>query len=78
MKAHVCLRFLYDLQELHVFRYNLSEVRHFLQQLCKQLWGFGVIQLQLELQSLQQIVLYIFNGLHIQQTWAVYGIKREL
>lgn len=65
MEAHVCLGFLDDLQELHVLRDDLPEVRHFLQQLCKQLRGLGVVQLQLQLQGLQKVILDVFNGLHI-------------
>lgn len=60
-----------------MFCYNLSEVGHFLQQLGKELGGLGVVQLELELQRLQQVVLYVLNGLHIQQTWAVWGAEEQ-
>ena len=72
VETHVRLRFLYYLQQLHVFCHNLSEVCHFLEQLGKELGGLGVVQLELQLQGLQQVVLYVLNGLHIQQTWAVW------
>lgn len=59
-----------------MFCYNLSEVCHFLEQLGEELRGLGVVQLELELQGLQQVVLYVLNGLHIQQTWAVWESRR--
>ena len=59
-----------------MFCNNLSEVCHFLEKLGKELRGLRVVQLELELQGLQQVVLYVLNGLHIQQTWAVWGSRR--
>lgn len=59
-----------------MFCYNLSEVCHFLEQLGKELGGLGVVHLELELQGLQQVVLDVLNGLHVQQTWAVWGRRR--
>lgn len=75
MKAHVRLCLLYYLQQLHVLCHNLSEVCHFLEQLSKELGGLWVVQLELQLQGLQQIVLNVLDGLHIQQTWAVWGSR---
>lgn len=59
-----------------MFCYNLSEVCHFLEQLGKELRGLGMVHLELELQGLQQVVLYVLNGLHVQQTRAVWGSRR--
>lgn len=51
---------------------DLPEVCHLLEHLGEQLWGLWVVQLELELQGLQQVVLDVFNGLHIQQAWAIW------
>jgi hypothetical protein len=63
------------MQQLHMLRDDLSEVCHFLQQLGKQLWGLGVVQLELQLQGLQQVVLNVLNGLYVQQARAVCGAE---
>lgn len=51
---------------------DLPEVCHLLEHLGEQLWGLRVVQLELELQGLQQVVLDVLNGLHIQQAWAIW------
>lgn len=51
---------------------DLPEVCHLLEHLGEQLRGLWVVQLELQFQGLQQVVLDVLDGLHVQQAWAVW------
>lgn len=73
MQAHVHLRLLQQLDEVHVVSDDLTQVSHFLEQLGEQLQGVRVVELQLQLQGMQNRLLELLDGLHVEQAGPVCG-----
>lgn len=72
MQAHVHLRLVQQLDEVHVVGDDLPQVGHFLEQLGKQLQGVRVVELQLQLQRVKNRLLKLLNGLYVEQAGSVW------
>lgn len=72
MQAHVHLRLVQQLDEVHVVGDDLPQVGHFLEQLGEQLQGVRVVELQLQLQGVKNRLLKLLDGLHVKQAGSVW------
>lgn len=55
----------------------LTQVRHLLEQLGKQLQGVWMAELQLQLQRMEHCLLKLLDGLHVQQAGPVWTGHRD-